>query len=86
MTKRELNRDIKRLANRVKMLGGINYPSDKYDTEVEEIKKEYRRLYYADTTFNSYNTFSILVMIRLNVRYRIIPFHQFGLMIDVLEK
>lgn len=73
MTKQELNRDIKRLT---KLVG-----TDKEHTP--EFEKEFRRLYYADSSMEYLNVESIKTLLRLNVRHRFIPFHQFGLMIEI---
>ncbi len=73
MTNAELNRDIKRLSKIE------NIDSDKE----EEFKTEFKRLYYADRDFTAMNKESIRMMIRLNLRYRIIAFHHFGLDINL---
>ena len=73
MTSKELNRDIKRLT---KLVG-----TDKEYTP--EFEKEFRRLYYADSSMEYLNADSMRIMLRLNVRKRFIPFHQFGLMINI---
>ena len=75
MTKQELNRDVKRLS---KLIG-----TDKEYTP--EFEKEYKRLYYADSTFDYFNLESVRIMLRMNARHRFIPFHQFGLMININE-
>ncbi len=77
MTTQELNRDIKRLKNLV-----VNCPPNQ---EVDEtyMKKEIRRLFYADDTFEYMNRSSILTLIRLNGRFRAIPLHVFGLRINL---
>ena len=73
MTPKELNRDIKRLT---KLVG-----TDKEYTP--EFEKEFKRLYYADTEMSYLNVESVKTLLRLNVRHRFIPFHQFGLMINI---
>jgi hypothetical protein len=88
MTNSELNRDIKRLLKEVARIHDsyielIN--KNEYNKAEEALKKEFARLYNADQTFSSMNRTSILIMLRLNVRLRAIPFHQFGLFIKLAE-
>lgn len=71
MTKQELNRDIKRLAN------------NHHNMEEADVKNEIKRLYYADSTFEYMNLNSIKMLLRLNLRYRVIALHVFGLHIDL---
>jgi len=73
MTNKELNRDIKRLS---KVFG-----TEKAHTP--EFEKEFRRLYYADTSMKYLNAQSMRIMLRINVRHRFIACHQFGLMINI---
>lgn len=80
MTKQELNRDITRLYKYVNKL--MNNPSDEYYQAEPEIKKEIQRLYYADKSLNSLTKKSILILLRLNIRFRAIPLHSFGLHIE----
>ena len=78
MTKQELNRDIKRLRKMAKE--GKDYSN--MDT-CPKFKAEFLRLYRADSSFEWMNRNSILTMVRLNNKHRIVPFHQFGLMIKL---
>lgn len=71
MTIQELNRDIKRLCKNAENL-----------TELER-NTEFKRLYFADKEFEAMNKESIKIMFRLNLRYRIIPLHAFGLSINI---
>ena len=48
-----------------------------------ERNTEFKRLYFADKEFEAMNKESIKIMFRLNLRYRIIPFHAFGLFINI---
>lgn len=77
MTNLELNRDIKRLSNKVKNRtdGSIQFE--------DEIKNELRRLYYADREFTAMNKQSVLILLRLNLRYRAITLHHFGISINL---
>jgi hypothetical protein len=84
MTNNELNRGIKRLLNEVKKLDTSVNNGDEYFFKVANvIKPEFIRLYYADTNFSAMNINSIKIMIRLNLSFRFIPFHQFGINIDI---
>lgn len=71
MKPKELNRDIKRLYKNAENL-----------TESER-NAEFKRLYFADEEFDFMNKESIKIMLKLNLRYRIIPFHVFGLSINI---
>ena len=71
MTPKELNRDIKRLCKNAPNL-----------TESAR-NTEFKRLYFADKEFEAMNKESIKIMFRLNLRHRIIPFHAFGLFINI---
>lgn len=77
MTNYELNLSIARLAKRVQKLDRLNTTSE----QEEEIKAELRRLYRVDDTFTSLSKNSVLRLLRLNLRFREIPLHNFGLMI-----
>ena len=79
MTAAELNRDIKRLGNTVEKLHQLNN-QDIYFKEIETmVKPEFMRLYLADSQFEYMNKKSILIMLRLNLSFRFIPLHSFGL-------
>lgn len=73
MTKQELNRDIKRLSK--------HFATDKAGTP--EFEKEFKRLYYADSSFEYINLENLKAMLRINLRHRFIALHQFGLMINL---
>ena len=74
MTKQELNRDIKRLfKNHFEMTeSGIS----------EQGKKEFLRLYHADSGFEVLTADNIKRMLRFNLRHRVVQLHSFGLNID----
>lgn len=74
MTTSELNRDIKRLAKMDKR--------DKDGDLIPAIENEFRRLYSADIKLEYMNRTNIIIMFRLNLLYRIVPFHQFGIQVD----
>ena len=71
MTKQELNRDIKRLANNHATMNEA------------DLNKEFKRLYYADSNFEYMNLNSLKMMLRLNLRYRVIALHFFGININL---
>ena len=79
MTKQELNRDIKALYTKVK--ASESYPF-KEEFEKDAIR-EFRRLYHADREFVEMNLKSIKMMLKMNLRFRAIAFHQFGLSIEI---
>lgn len=78
MTTRELNRDIKRLANELyRPSFGDN---DTYNTYKEnEGKAEFMRLYRADSEGKYMSHKSMLQLYQINLRFRYIPLHSFGL-------
>lgn len=71
MTKQELNRDVKRLANK------------HIEMQEQDVIKEFKRLYYADSNFEYMNLNSVKMMLRLNLRYRVIALHIFGININL---
>lgn len=81
MKKSELNRDIKRLNNN--LLKAQKLSQDEYSELIDNTaRKEFLRLYYADRDFTYMNLTSIKIMLRLNVKFRFIALHNFGLHID----
>lgn len=83
MTKQELNRDIKRLNSAY--LACRELSGDDYYNRKDELMKEYVRLYNADTTFNSLTANSLRILIRLNLIFRCIQPHTFGINIELLD-
>lgn len=82
MTPKELNRDIKKLASEIYRRSFEDQTA--YFKYVEgPAKEEFKRLFYADQKFEYMNLQSMRTMLRLNVRHRFIPFHQFGLQIEI---
>jgi hypothetical protein len=53
--------------------------SDDYNFMVSEIK----RIYYADPEFKYLNRNSILILLKLNLIFRVMPFRQFGIKIEL---
>lgn len=83
MTTKELNNKIRKLYNEVSKLQSEQTNLDVFFSIIDtEIKPKYTTLYYADDSFKSLTKESILILIKLNLRYRFIPFHQFGLNIN----
>jgi acid phosphatase class B len=89
MTKQELNRDIKRLAKNYKehnSLDTSNWTDDDWNRHYaneKEIKKEFKRLYYADDSFVSISKDNVLRLIRINVALRVVALHLFGINIEL---
>lgn len=84
MTTSELNRDVKRLLKTFQKLDSTN--SDAYFKAIDEqIKSEFLRLYHADKSLNALTKNNLLIMLRLNNKFQIVPLHQFGIYIN-LEK
>ena len=84
MTTKELNNKIRKLYNEVSKLQSEQTNLDVFFSIIDtEIKPKYTTLYYADDSFKSFTKESILILIKLNLRYRFIPFHQFGLNINL---
>lgn len=77
MTKQELNRDIKRFYNKVETLLNGDNKALFYKYIETDGKKEFNRLYFADTTTEYLNKNSLVMMINLNLRYRFIAYHVF---------
>ena len=84
MKNSELNRDVKRLGIKyVKMLasGGDPY----FQWLENEAKPEIKRVFGADTSLSVLTAANLRRMIALNNKIQAVPFHVFGMMID-LEK
>ena len=74
MTNQELNRDIKRLYNKIEFLKD----NESFFAFIEgEGKKEFIRLYRADDTAEVLTKDNLLRMMTLNRRYRFVAFHHF---------
>lgn len=74
MTKHELNRDVKRLFK--------NHFDSTQNGLSEEGKREFLRLYHADSSFEYLTIDNLKRLLRFNLRHRVIQLHSFGLMID----
>jgi hypothetical protein len=80
MNKQQLNAAI------LKMAKDITLRSDKSEGDLDNFfkyvdkvfKPEFIRLYQLDRKFELMNKRSVLIMFRLNLRYRVIDFHNFG--------
>ena len=75
MTKQEYNRGVRRLRKK--------YIEMETHENKNEIEMEFKRLYYADRSFEYANKESILTLLRLNLSLRCIPFYKFGSHIDI---
>lgn len=84
MTKKELNRDIKRLQKFNHELSLKKEMSTNcYYQHRDKLDAEFLRLYRADKEFNSMNLNSIRFMIAYNFKERVIPFKIFGSNINI---
>ena len=79
MTKLELNRDIKRL----RAYYTVNKNNAVTEIDPQYLEAEFLRLYRADSSFESMNKRNILFMLRLNLRHRFVPLHQYGIFINL---
>jgi hypothetical protein len=84
MTKQELNKAIKKLFRNWRIASEDSKSDIKHYFESVEpnMKKEYQRLYFADSKFEYISRDNILRMIILNRRHRVIPFHQFATQVN----
>ncbi len=84
MTNQELNRDIKRLHKAFlnkrndNTTNWTNKDWSEFTKYEDNLKEEFKRLYYADRNFEVINKQGILIMLALNNSLRVIPFHVFG--------
>jgi len=78
MTNAELNRDIKRLYKKTTKKMNPKTPEEwrKYEGNKEEIQKEFRRLYFADSEAIAMNYASFKMMLSINLSNRFIELHQ----------
>jgi hypothetical protein len=77
MTSKELNRDVKKLFKKI-----YSIDSDSVIEHEKELKEEFTRLYYADTTLQSLSRENLLRMMRMNLRLRAVTLHYFGIGIN----
>lgn len=82
MTTLELNRDYRRLFKASRELSKLynetkdaEWKNHGYWTELDILKKEFIRLYLADTGFKYINRTSIIIFLSLNQRWRVFAFH-----------
>lgn len=78
MTKKELNRDCRRLLNRFKK--GEHFDNGEI---AEDFIKEFKRIYGADSSFEYLNPKYVLGLYRINQACRIEPFHFFGIQYEI---
>ncbi len=77
-----LNQRIKHLLNRANKYRATGLIDG---GEEDAIREEIRRCYYEDETFYGVSKKSVIILLRLNLSYRAIQLHHFGLSIK-LEK
>lgn len=83
MTKQELNRDIKRLHKRFLDREKISQKLDiDYYVFEDQVKAEFKRLYYADSKAEYINLNNLKRMIRMNLVLRTISLHMFYIGIE----
>lgn len=87
MTAKELNRDVKKLNAYIKGLRDNNPKNEDNIAFFRDLghvaKPEFERIVGADPSFKSFNADSLRILLRLNLSHRFIPFHQFGLYIEI---
>lgn len=82
MTAQQINNKAKQLHNKVVALDKLD--NDTYFEVLEkEIKPLFLEIYNSNKTFELMNKQSVLIMLVLNNRFRIIPFHMFGININL---
>lgn len=82
MTTKELNKAIKILSIQYTKMSGAD--NDLFYKWLETtFTPEFKRVYYADDSFQYINRESILILLVLNRKTRVIPFHQFGININL---
>ena len=89
MTTQQLNRDVKRLSASIVAMHQTVQKNNEQDVWFEFLenyaKKEFIRLYNADNTLNSLTKDSILLMLSMNIKFRFVSLHTFGLMINKIN-
>ena len=87
MTKRELNRDVKRLNNYIKGIkkaAEMMQDNTAYFKDIQGYAKgEFIRLIGADNSFESLSAESLRILLKLNLSHRFIPLHTFGIFIEI---
>ena len=77
MTAKELNRDCKRL------IASFNR-GEAYGEKSQAFNSEFKRIYYADTSFEYLSAKNALCLMRINLSLRIVPLHQFGINFETI--
>lgn len=83
MTNAEQNKAVNKLAKDYSNLDK-KYSDDEYWVQREKLINEYKRLYNADNTLSKLNADNVRRMIGLNLVMRAIPFHMFGIHIELV--
>lgn len=83
MTKKELNRDVKKLYNTYKSFSNLNNAEAFFKWREEIGDKELIRLYHADTSLQSLTADNLRKLLRLNLSMRVIALHMFGINIEL---
>lgn len=82
MDKKEYSTGVEQLRKRVKQM---NASTDRMTsgTLEQSIQMGWKKLYNADNTFKLAEKNDVLTMMRINLRFRFIPLHSFGLFVDI---
>ena len=75
MTTKELNNRISQMYEKQNKEIDFCYSTD--------FEKEFLSLYNSDAKFEQMSKRSILIMLRLNIRYRFVALHNFGIFINI---
>lgn len=82
MTPKQLNSRIKKFGKRY--LTELKKPADEFFNWLNtEGTEEFNTLCGADQEMKYINKQSILILMRINMRHRLMPFHRFGMMVNV---
>jgi hypothetical protein len=81
----QLNKDVKNLVASISKCSKENELNlDRYFDFLNTVAKvEFERIYNEDRTFTLLNKNNVLNMFRLNIKHRFLPFHSFGIHIDI---
>jgi hypothetical protein len=85
MTNSELNQAIKRLYTAIlEQYTKLDQDHVNFNLYITQVAApEFHRLYGADTTLGTLSKKSLLIMVHLNRTYRFMPFHTFGINIQL---
>lgn len=67
-----------------KLLSNVLF-HERNKSEYKELNEKFLELYHQDNQFKICNKTSILIALRINLKYRIILLHSFGLNINLID-